>query len=63
MGTKVIVHTDHVAFKYLFTNKDLNPRLIRWILLLQEFDLDVCDRKGAKIKWLTTYRGLKVMLR
>ena len=38
VGTKVIVYIDHAALKYLFTKKDAKPRLIRWILLLQEFD-------------------------
>ena len=28
--------------------KDAKPRLIRWVLLLQEFDLHIVDRKGAK---------------
>ncbi|KAK1609849.1 hypothetical protein QYE76_033522 [Lolium multiflorum] len=28
-------------------NKDAKPRLIRWVLLLQEFDLHIVDRKGA----------------
>jgi hypothetical protein len=38
VGAKVIVYTDHAALKYLLTEKDAKPRLIRWILLLQEFD-------------------------
>ena len=38
IGNKVIVHTDYSAIKYLMTKKDAKPRLIRWILLLQEFD-------------------------
>ncbi|KAJ9566947.1 hypothetical protein OSB04_002913 [Centaurea solstitialis] len=46
MGTKVIIHTDHAAIKYLISKKDAKPRLIRWILLLQEFDLEIVDRKG-----------------
>jgi hypothetical protein len=30
------------------SKKDAKPRLIRWVLLLQEFDLHIVDRKGAK---------------
>ena len=47
VGAKVIVYTDHAALKYLLTKKDANPRLTRWILLLQEFDLEITDKKGA----------------
>ena len=36
VGAKVIVYTDHAALKYLHTKQDAKPRLIRWILLLQE---------------------------
>nr|GEV61375.1 hypothetical protein [Tanacetum cinerariifolium] len=35
---KSIVYTDHSALKYLFAKKDAKARLLRWILLLQEFD-------------------------
>ena len=48
MDSKVTIHTDHAAMKYLMENKDAKPRLIRWVLLLQEFDLHIVDRKGAE---------------
>nr|GEV80874.1 reverse transcriptase domain-containing protein [Tanacetum cinerariifolium] len=45
---KSIVYTDHSALKYLFSKKDAKARLLRWILLLQEFDFKVIDTKGAE---------------
>nr|GEZ55159.1 reverse transcriptase domain-containing protein [Tanacetum cinerariifolium] len=45
---KFIVHTDHSALKYLFAKKDAKARLLRWVLLLQEFDFDVLDTKGVE---------------
>nr|GEZ91696.1 reverse transcriptase domain-containing protein [Tanacetum cinerariifolium] len=45
---KSIVYTDHSAFKYLFQKKDSKARLLRWVLLLQEFTFKVIDTKGAK---------------
>ncbi|KAK1654042.1 hypothetical protein QYE76_071847 [Lolium multiflorum] len=47
VDSKVMIHTDHAAIRYLMTKKDAKPRLIRWVLLLQEFDLHIIDRKGA----------------
>ena len=46
--SKVTVYTDHAAIRYLFTKKDAKPRLIRWILLLQEFDLEILDKRGCE---------------
>nr|GEV82026.1 hypothetical protein [Tanacetum cinerariifolium] len=45
---KIIVHTDHSTLKYLFAKKDAKARLLRWVLLLQEFDFKVLDTKGAE---------------
>nr|GEU82821.1 reverse transcriptase domain-containing protein [Tanacetum cinerariifolium] len=45
---KSIIYTDHSALKYLFSKKDAKARLLRWVLLLQEFDFKVIDTKGAE---------------
>ncbi|GJV06224.1 reverse transcriptase domain-containing protein [Tanacetum coccineum] len=44
----IIVYTDHSTLKYLFAKKDVKARLLRWFLLLQEFDFKVIDTKGAE---------------
>jgi hypothetical protein len=48
LGSKVIVYSDHVALWYLFSKKDAKSRLIRWILLLQEFNTEIRDKKGSE---------------
>ncbi|CAN6695200.1 unnamed protein product [Malus baccata var. baccata] len=48
IGTKVIVYTDHAALKYLLTKKEAKPRLIRWMLHFQEFDIEIRDKKGSE---------------
>src|SRR4051812_24512296 len=48
VDSKVTIHTNHAAIKYLMNKKDAKPRLIRWVLILQEFDLHIVDRKGAE---------------
>ena len=48
VGSPIVCFTDHAALKYLLSKKDAKPRLIRWVLLLQEFNLTIKDKKGVE---------------
>ena len=48
VGSPIVVFSDHAALKYLLFKKDAKPKLIRWILLLQEFAITIRDKKGVE---------------
>ena len=48
VGSKVVIFIDYATIKYLLTKADLKPRLIRWFLLIQEFDIVIKDKKSSK---------------
>nr|GEZ46835.1 reverse transcriptase domain-containing protein [Tanacetum cinerariifolium] len=46
--SKSIVYTDHSVLKYLLSKQDAKPRLLWWVLLQQEFDIIIRDKKGME---------------
>ena len=48
VGSDIVIFTYHSALKYLLTKQDAKARLIRWVLLLQEFNLQIKDKKGVE---------------
>ncbi|RDY08553.1 Retrovirus-related Pol polyprotein, partial [Mucuna pruriens] len=48
LGSKIIVFFDHVALRFLLKKPDAKLRLIRWMLLLQEFNIEIRDKKGVE---------------
>ncbi|RDX69445.1 Retrovirus-related Pol polyprotein, partial [Mucuna pruriens] len=48
LGSKIIVFSDNAALKYLLKKPNAKPRLIRWMLLLQEFNIKIKDKKGVE---------------
>ena len=48
LGISIVIFTDHSALKYLLNKKDAKARLIRWIILLQEFNIQIKDKQGVE---------------
>ena len=48
IGSLVTIFTDHAALKYLLSKQDTKSNLTRWILLYQEFNLTIKDKKGVE---------------
>nr|GEZ17562.1 reverse transcriptase domain-containing protein [Tanacetum cinerariifolium] len=46
--SKSIMYTDHSTLKYILSKQDAKPKLIRWVLLLQEFDITIPNKKGTE---------------
>ncbi|RDY05598.1 Retrovirus-related Pol polyprotein from transposon 17.6, partial [Mucuna pruriens] len=48
LGSRIFVFSNHAALRYLLKKLDAKARLIRWMLLLQEFNIEIRDKKGAE---------------
>ena len=48
LESKVICYTDHTAIRFFINKKDSKPRLMRWVLLTQEFDLEIRNKSGKE---------------
>ena len=46
--SKVTLYTNHATIRYLMMRKKAKTRLIRWVLLLQEFDMEINDNRGSE---------------
>ena len=49
IGSPTVIYSDHVVVRYFMSKQDEKPRLLGWILLIQEFNFTIKDKKGARI--------------
>ncbi|RDX73506.1 Retrovirus-related Pol polyprotein from transposon 17.6, partial [Mucuna pruriens] len=47
LGSKIFMFSDHAALIFLLKKPNAKPRVNRWILHLQEFNIEIRDKKGA----------------
>eukprot|EP00253_Pinus_taeda_P007957 PITA_07957 len=47
-GYQTFVQTHHAMIRYLMNKPDVNARIIRWLLLLQQFNLTIVDKTGKE---------------
>ena len=48
IGSPIVIYTDYLALKYLLPKQDAKSRLLRWILLLQEFDIVIKEKRSGE---------------
>ena len=48
LGRKFIIQTDHQALTWLFNVKNPNSRLVRWIVILEEYTYEIEYKKGKE---------------
>ena len=48
IGSDIVIFTYHSTLKYLLKKQNSKARLIRWVLFLQEFNIQIRDKKGVE---------------
>jgi hypothetical protein len=45
---KLTIYSDHAALRHLLAKKETKPRLVWLIFFLQEFEIEIRDKKGTE---------------